>query len=666
MTIDTTKTEICYLGEHLMEKTQHNTLLIIILLTVLAAFPRFYNLGHLGFQGDEETTSLASRSVAEGNGPKMPSGMPYYRALPQTWLNAISAKVFGFEKEISYRIPSAILGTLTIPLTFIVARSIVGFPVALIAALMLSFSEWHILVSREARMYAPFLLFYVLCGLSIWNWTSTGSKKYLLLGAIFFFAATTLHYLALLLFIFFLIPIAFPGWLRIQPWRLITFALLAVITGELYSQLTSNNDWFTSHGGYGLLIESNSATNIPWLPNALAHYPPEFILLCAALAAALGVWSVKLATQTDNFPGYRLRAVGFYVLGISCWFFALIGQLYGASILCLLFFLIHPENGFSIIKKLRVPGSILIIIAIIWVVTAMHEYSIYEGLKSLTDFPFAYPAFMAQMLPGVSIIFIGMCIYLVFYPQKSIDFPLRASAIAALAPILGIGLVSEGKGMRYLIETYPFIVLVASAGLLRFSGYLCQILKISSHRNILASAILIVLSGILGGHGLPQAVGAATLRYGESLLSSKFEYYPDHKGAGEFVKNHRAPDDIVLAEDVLQQYWYSGSVDYWFRNIKDTSPYLYKTSDGLFRDIYVNSAVATIDILTTLTQSNKRIWLITSAETYPNRNYYLSEQQRKWLSDVETKYVPVFVGRDEITKVYFLNCNKHAPEKKPS
>ena len=141
-----------------MVKTQIQVLFITVALTFVATIPRLYDLGSLGFYGDEETTALPARALALGHDVKMPSGMPYNRALPLTWLNAQSAKIFGLNQEVSYRIPSAFFGILTIPLLFLFARSFVGVNVALIAALLLALSEWHIATSREARMYSSILL----------------------------------------------------------------------------------------------------------------------------------------------------------------------------------------------------------------------------------------------------------------------------------------------------------------------------------------------------------------------------------------------------------------------------------------------------------------------------------------------------------------------------
>ena len=126
--------------------------LIVLLLTIVAAIPRLYDLGDLGFYMDEETTAFASRSMAETGSPQMPSGMPYYRAISQTWLNSISAKTFGLDNEFSYRLPGALLGILTIPLIFLLVRVFTGTSIAFLVALLLALSEWHIITSRQARM----------------------------------------------------------------------------------------------------------------------------------------------------------------------------------------------------------------------------------------------------------------------------------------------------------------------------------------------------------------------------------------------------------------------------------------------------------------------------------------------------------------------------------
>ena len=169
--------------------------LAALFLIVLAAIPRFVNIGTLGFYGDEETTALPARSLADGRGARMPSGMPYRRALPQTWVNAVSSKIFGADRELSYRVPAALLGTLTVPMLFLLGRYTVGGAAAFLAAVFLALSEWHIVTSREARMYAPFLFFYLGSGFFMWAWATTAKYKHLLIAILLFVLTVSLHQL---------------------------------------------------------------------------------------------------------------------------------------------------------------------------------------------------------------------------------------------------------------------------------------------------------------------------------------------------------------------------------------------------------------------------------------------------------------------------------------
>ncbi|NOR41375.1 MAG: phospholipid carrier-dependent glycosyltransferase, partial [Gammaproteobacteria bacterium] len=199
------------------------TTMILILLLLVAAMPRFYNLNALGFYGDEETSSFAARSLAQGNGMVMPSGMPYLRSMPLTVMNALSAKAFGPEKEFAYRLPAAIIGTITVPLLFLVARPFVGAATALLAALLLAFSEWHIITSREARMYAPFLFFYIVTAFALLQWNLGNKLRYALAAFALFASTATLHPLGIIAVQFAAIPIAFPNWSRLKLLPIIIF-----------------------------------------------------------------------------------------------------------------------------------------------------------------------------------------------------------------------------------------------------------------------------------------------------------------------------------------------------------------------------------------------------------------------------------------------------------
>ena len=82
----------------------------------------------------------------------MPSGMPYYRALPLTYLNAAILKVSDPGSEASYRAASAFFGAATLVILFLGARAYFGFSVAIVACCFMLLSDWHIALSREGRM----------------------------------------------------------------------------------------------------------------------------------------------------------------------------------------------------------------------------------------------------------------------------------------------------------------------------------------------------------------------------------------------------------------------------------------------------------------------------------------------------------------------------------
>jgi len=217
----------------------------------------------------------------------------------------------------------------------------------------------------------------------------------------------------------------------------------------------------------------------------------------------------------------------------------------------------------------------------------------------------------------------------------------------------------DGGGTRFLIEAYPFLLLVAAGGLVKLSETAGHWGGRWGQRVALVAVVTIAGSGVLGGHGVPSAFGAATLKHGDktNVATLGYPFYPDHQAPGQFVRQHRAPRDIIVAEDVLQQRWYVGSVDYWLRDYVESRKFLYQDPDGRLRDMYVNSIAATPDVLEFLSGFNgARVWVITSGETYPKREYYLNTVQQRWLHALETTRVPVFSGRDGVTKVYCLNC----------
>jgi hypothetical protein len=212
------------------------------------------------------------------------------------------------------------------------------------------------------------------------------------------------------------------------------------------------------------------------------------------------------------------------------------------------------------------------------------------------------------------------------------------------------------------------LLIVASYGFIR----LLDSIKILNTFPIpkLLLTVLVPASGILGGHGVPQAKSVSPSEYGANIYGNHISgiMYPDHRSHGCFVKKHLQHGDIIVAEDALQMYWYIGRVDYWLRSPSTIEDFLYLDHNNKIRDIYVNSMPTDEVAINTLsTNTENRIWVITSGETQQNINHFLKKgsPQRNWLDTISRTITPALNGRDGISTTYCLNCNLTLPEANP-
>jgi len=170
--------------------------LFLYFLIVIGFYLRFNNLGNVSFSVDEFFTTYAAIGIFEHGTPVMPSGMSYTRSILNTSLIALSFKIFGIN-EFSARIVSVIFGTLTIPLVYLMGAKLANKRVGLLAAVLITFSVWEIVLAREARMYAQFQFFYLLTAYLFYSGLNKNNLKILSFSAIAFICALLSHRLAL-------------------------------------------------------------------------------------------------------------------------------------------------------------------------------------------------------------------------------------------------------------------------------------------------------------------------------------------------------------------------------------------------------------------------------------------------------------------------------------
>jgi hypothetical protein len=153
-------------------------------------------------------------------------------------------------------------------------------------------------------------------------------------------------------------------------------------------------------------------------------------------------------------------------------------------------------------------------------------------------------------------------------------------AISVWAPLVAIGFQTWYLPPRYTVGMLPFFLLCFVAGLEYLSRQSWLTSRVGTRWQLAGTVGAIILVFSVANPGELADV-----------INSGYERHPDHKGAAEFVRNlPLTEDDIVIAEDVLQQTYYLGEVDYWLRSLSDARSFLV-VKDGQNVDQYTSVPV---------------------------------------------------------------------------
>lgn len=169
-----------------IEMRKGEDLLVAVGLIIVALVMRVYGLWESPFSGDEwYTMSGADQRYKSLVNPA------YYALVAGTF------KVFGVS-EWSVRLPAVVLGVLAIPIFFLTWRSVIGRNAALIGALLIILSSWHLWYSQFGRFYSGVFLFGSLSYFLYYRAVQLDSIKYLALALLFNALAALFHLSAVL------------------------------------------------------------------------------------------------------------------------------------------------------------------------------------------------------------------------------------------------------------------------------------------------------------------------------------------------------------------------------------------------------------------------------------------------------------------------------------
>lgn len=220
--------------------------LILAVITLLAAVLRFYKLGTWSFWYDEiftlrDVNDMLNLSLLD---------QQFSRALIYLVVNAFGTN------EFNARLVPALIGVFTVPILFFPTRKIFGPIVALLSALFLAISPWHIYWSQNARFYSTLLLFYTLVLFLVYIAFEEDKPWYLVASLILFvfsvqerlFAVFLVPVVAGYLLALKLLPIEKPAGLRARNiWILVIPTVIIGILGS-YQVISNPEKWLVGFG----------------------------------------------------------------------------------------------------------------------------------------------------------------------------------------------------------------------------------------------------------------------------------------------------------------------------------------------------------------------------------------------------------------------------------
>ena len=614
---------------------------ILAAITVLGASLRFWGLANIGLHGDEETMGLAVKGILETGSPILPSGMYYARGLAQTLLMAGSAQIFGMT-EWALRFPSAVTGTVMIVASFLLGKRFLPSNWALIFAFIVALLPALISVSQTGRMYVMYVTFVIIFAVFIFRWEHSESYLDYMLAFIIFLIALHLHRLSVFsIFLFF-----WPGLLKSSA-RLLVLGGIAFVAGMGAYEVLSN--WTGSHYIRTIdFLSSDKFTANDYVDSFLPIDVPLYGWLLTGVFVSLAALFCIRALKSLNSRAGRVERLALLVF----FSLAILGSIfvqYHVAIICLacgaVLYLRH--DGRPVWLSAFVLMIVLVALLQIFVLAGGELfYQPKDVVMTMLGKPNPWPylrfaAFFPMAVLAYSFVF---AYFVVAYVRgRPIPDHVLLLIIAVWVPVFLIGLFAGHIPLRYVLSFVPFFVLAALAGLHAVYGRIAKqtLTNPMTFFAMVVAAILLFVSPTEFWHNVnPQYSDYSRLGGHRGA---------DHKGAAEFVRSLDLKDsDIVMAEDVLQQTYYLGKVDYWLRKF---TQYTYLDND-VYLDIYTGTPHAgNAEIFRDILNRSDRgdIIIIGSAETAGDLEYYVGSEILELLEKIETEVI--YEGRDGVTKV---------------
>jgi 4-amino-4-deoxy-L-arabinose transferase-like glycosyltransferase len=616
-------------------RTGVNELVWLTAITILGTWVRFWGLGSVGLHGDEETMAMAVRHILIDGTPILPSGMFYPRGMTQLYLMAGSVWIFG-ESEWALRLPSVLCGIALIPLMYVLGQRFLrptwNLALAFATALLPELIEY----SQTARMYIFLVACVALAMFFIFRWERTGRTGWLVAATVSLIIGIDMQLLAVAAVLMFLLP----GLLQADMKKVIHGGIAAAIVVIGY-----------------LAIEALTMAQYPVPPPDFAASfgpppwerswaPPQFALAfdIALLVSGIAIafFALHFAHGVPDTTAARISLVLLFT-GVAlqlALFYHLAVLAYAAGVLLAFRHGAAPLSSRVFILTMAVSIVVLIHVSLL----ASTPGSVVKLIGAMIGQPSVWPYVrVAQLSEAAGVLLYAALLRAAF--QYATNKPIRDYMLLALlgvfAPVFAMGFFAWNVPPRYTAVSLVPMLLCAFAFAQQGVDWMLRRLRKPDSVGFQVFAAVLTSVCVINP--------AAAAR----LINGGYEIHPDHKGAAEFMRSlPMREDDIVLAEDVLQQTYYLGKVDYWITGPQVARKFVTRQGEHVV-DFYTGTPViatpAMLDALL-LNNPNQRIFIIGSGEDWRKgeRGVRGKELNEAIESD---RFEVVHTGRDGLTQV---------------
>lgn len=624
-----------FYAEQVQNEYSKKAYLVLAMILFLALFVRIVGIGNIGLHGDEETSAMPALEILRSGFPAFPSGMFYGRAIPHSYLMAISVWIFG-QSEWALRLPSCLAGVFAVFFSFLIGKRFLDPKWNLFFALIIALQPWIIAYSKTARMYIFFSAASLFFLDRILHWENAATWRNWFVTLLSFLLALSFHNLAIFLSFCFFIPSLldyskkrFLQGLTGFSLSVCAFLMLRRFIESLYG-LPSDISIIPKMIGFNPL-------SYLW-----TNYTYVFIVLAVIFIIALVIFCRHQKKQSwISIAGLSLIA--------GSWFGALLLQYHLAFIFFVVggLLLLRHEYRFRTLMAFGLPLLLIGMCQVLSLSASGHITGIVKMVKALIGKVSVYPyinflgKFPLGTLAYALVLGIGAHH---FIKGKKLPHHYLLFFIVVWLPLFLMGFLVWYFLDRYAFQLVPFYILCCLSGLLYAGSSLKRKLNLHSLWVKSAVAALVLLS----------FVNPVEL-YNSIDLS--YKNYPDHKGAAQFMARLKlGPNDLVLAEDVLEQVYYGTRVDYWLRGFNDAKQFVRKRN-GIPVDIYTNTPVIGTgkEFQELIDNSDGRIYVIGSGETADYQHYYLSNGLQQVYNNYLKKAQILYSGADGKTIIWRLN-----------